>query len=65
MTVLAQARQANSYRLAPSLIIALAVTVALGLAFLALISGVAEVPNLTGPLSQYAPGAPDLHATLA
>jgi hypothetical protein len=64
MTALTQSRRDVAYRLAPSLTVALVITLGLGLA-LALATGVLAWPELTNPLYPYAPGEPDLQRSFA
>jgi hypothetical protein len=59
MTALTQSRRAPVYRLAPSLTVALLITLGLGLA-LAVATGLLAWPDLTNSLYPYAPGEPDL-----
>jgi hypothetical protein len=60
MTALTQTRRALAYRLAPSLTVALLITLGLGLALLALIASLVALPELMSPVSPYGPGGPDL-----
>jgi len=65
MTTLTQTRRTLAYRLAPSRIVVLLITLGLGLALLALIAGPPALPGLTNPLYPYAPGGPDLQRSFA